>query len=172
MAKTTGTMRNYLEAIRTTLDAALCIQNFPSQRVERHNKPEVELRKSKELLLTPVTISRTDKEEILIEGSVNSIRMSVKIKQMDAMEMWITDRFVRFLEQRAEVFDILRRKSLDGYDISFLITNKHIERKNKEKIIDFLVMFLTDIDAEINEIKLDTSARARVCGRTLLKALV
>ena len=172
MSKITGAKKNFLEAIRSTLDAALCIQNHPSQRVERHNKPEVELQKCKELLMAPVTIARTDMEEILIEGSVNSMRMSIKIKQMDAMEMWITDRFVRFLEQRAEVFDILRRKSVDGYDISFLITNKHIERKNKAKIIDFLVMFLTDIDAEISEIKLHTSARARVCGRTLLKALV
>jgi len=24
-----------------TLDAALCLRNFPSQTVERHNKPEV-----------------------------------------------------------------------------------------------------------------------------------
>ncbi len=31
----------YLDAIRSTLDAALCLQNFPSQEVERHNMPEI-----------------------------------------------------------------------------------------------------------------------------------
>lgn len=39
-----NTLRPYLNAIRGTLDAALCLRNFPSQTVERHNKPEVEIR--------------------------------------------------------------------------------------------------------------------------------
>lgn len=39
-----NTLRPYLNAIRGTLDAALCLRNFPSQTVERHNKPEVETR--------------------------------------------------------------------------------------------------------------------------------
>ncbi|KDO47849.1 hypothetical protein CISIN_1g0281362mg, partial [Citrus sinensis] len=38
-----NTLRLYLACIRNTLDAALCLQNFPCQEVERHNKPEVEL---------------------------------------------------------------------------------------------------------------------------------
>ena len=52
--------------MRSTLDAALCLRNFPSQVVERHNKPEVEVRGSKELLLNPITIARTDQERCLI----------------------------------------------------------------------------------------------------------
>lgn len=39
-----NTLRPYLNAIRGTLDAALCLRNFPSQTVERHNKPEIETR--------------------------------------------------------------------------------------------------------------------------------
>lgn len=38
------TLQPYLKAIRTTLEAALCLRNFASQVVERHNKPEVEAR--------------------------------------------------------------------------------------------------------------------------------
>lgn len=34
----------YLDAIRATLQAAFCIENFESQVVERHNKPEVEVK--------------------------------------------------------------------------------------------------------------------------------
>jgi actin related protein 2/3 complex subunit 4 len=38
-----STLKPYLNCVRTTLDAALCLRNFPSQTVERHNKPEVEI---------------------------------------------------------------------------------------------------------------------------------
>ncbi len=40
----TATLRPYLNAVRDTLQAALCLENFSSQVVERHNKPEVEVR--------------------------------------------------------------------------------------------------------------------------------
>ena len=34
----------YLKTVRATLTAAMCLHNFASQDVERHNKPEVEVR--------------------------------------------------------------------------------------------------------------------------------
>ncbi len=95
--------------MRATLQAALCLENFSSQVVERHNKPEVEVRwgnhslsphpscvlyfnicsmyvfqyrSSKELLLQPVVISRNEKEKVLIEGSINSVRVSIAVKQV------------------------------------------------------------------------------------------
>ncbi len=37
-----NTLRPYLGAVRTTLTAAMCLENFASQIVERHNKPEIE----------------------------------------------------------------------------------------------------------------------------------
>lgn len=40
----TATLRPYLNAVKATLQAALCLENFSSQVVERHNKPEVEVR--------------------------------------------------------------------------------------------------------------------------------
>lgn len=43
-APQTATLRPYLNAVRATLQAALCLENFSSQVVERHNKPEVEVR--------------------------------------------------------------------------------------------------------------------------------
>ncbi|CAI0389063.1 unnamed protein product [Linum tenue] len=49
-----SSLRLYLTCIRNTLEAAMCLQNFPCQEVERHNKPEVELKTSSELLLNPV----------------------------------------------------------------------------------------------------------------------
>ena len=39
-------------------------------------------RSSKELLMTPVVVSRSEKERVMIEGSINSIRISIAIKQV------------------------------------------------------------------------------------------
>lgn len=103
-----NTLKPYLNCVRTTLDAALCLRNFPSQTVERHNKvffhclpwnsfpthpgpvydrqPEVEVGGSKELILNPVTICRNEREKCRIEPSVNSVRVSIMIKQSDEIE--------------------------------------------------------------------------------------
>jgi len=45
---------------------------------------------SKELLLTPVVISRNEKERVLIEGSVNSLRISIAVKQV-TLSMSLTE---------------------------------------------------------------------------------
>ncbi|GJU33405.1 actin-related protein 2/3 complex subunit 4 [Tanacetum coccineum] len=105
-----SSMRLYLTCIRNTLEATLCLQNFPCQEVERHNKPEVEMKTSPELLLKPVVICRNEVEKCLIEASINSIRMSVKVKQADEVENILTKKFLRFLSMRAEAFQVLRRK--------------------------------------------------------------
>jgi hypothetical protein len=60
------TLAPYLNAIERTITATLCLQNFGSQKVERHNKPEVEMQGDKELLMTPVVIARDKvKKELL-----------------------------------------------------------------------------------------------------------
>lgn len=69
------TLKSYLEAVRVTLDAALCLRNFASQMIERHNKPEVEAVMNRELLLQPLVVSRHENERVLIEGSINSVRV-------------------------------------------------------------------------------------------------
>jgi len=105
-----ATLRPYLLAVRRTLEAAICLVNFNSQVVERHNKPEIELRSSKELLLNSVTISRNERESVLIESSINSVRISIAIKQADDIETILAHKFTRFMMMRADNFVILRRK--------------------------------------------------------------
>ncbi|KAH8851228.1 Actin-related protein 2/3 complex subunit 4 [Schistosoma japonicum] len=163
-------LKPYLNAIRHTLNAALCVQNFSSQVVERHNKPEVEVRTSKELLLNPVVISRNEKERVLIEGSINSVRVSIAIKQSDEMERLLCRKFTRFMMTRAEDFVILRRKPVAGYDISFLITNFHTEQMSKAKLVDFIITFMGEIDEEISRIRLAVNSRARQCAEEFLKS--
>ena len=113
----------------------MCLQNFSSQKVERHNKPEVEVRESRELLLNPVIVTRNERERVLIEPSINSVRVSIGIKQADDIEKLLCHKFTGFMMRRAENFLILRRKKVEGYDISFLITNFNTEKMLKHKLV-------------------------------------
>jgi actin related protein 2/3 complex subunit 4 len=70
----------------------------------------VEAASSPEVCLTPLTIARNENEMVLIETSINSIRVSIKIKQTDDIEKILAHKFTRFLMMRAEAFVILRRK--------------------------------------------------------------
>ncbi|CAJ1450605.1 unnamed protein product [Effrenium voratum] len=72
------TLAPYLEVIRTTLNAALCLQNYPSQVVERQSRPEIEFKDTAAVILKPLTIARDENERCLIEPSVNSVRISIK----------------------------------------------------------------------------------------------
>ena len=37
------TLTNYLANMQKALDIALCVRDFASMKVEKHNKPEVEM---------------------------------------------------------------------------------------------------------------------------------
>ncbi|KAK2963266.1 putative ARP23 complex 20 kDa subunit [Blattamonas nauphoetae] len=166
-----STLLPYLNCIRSTLNAALCLTNFPSRIVERHNKPEVESEQTKEAILRPVLIKRNANEMCLIETSINSVRVSIKTKQADELEKLLTHRFTNFLMRRADDFVILRRKAIKDYDLSFLITNFHLEYLEKAKLIDFVIQFLEQIDKTISTMKIDVNARSHEIAFQYLKNL-
>eukprot|EP01043_Picozoa_sp_COSAG02_P003312 COSAG02_NODE_80_length_40128_cov_591.169002_30_plen_134_part_00 len=70
------------------------------------------------------------------------------------MDTILTQKFTRFLMQRADKFIILRRKAVKGYNISFLVTNAHMEYLIKSKLIDFIIKFMEDVDKEISDMKI------------------
>lgn len=74
--------------------------------------PEIEAQTSPEVLLNPLIVARNENERVLIEPSINSVRVSIKIKQADEIEHILVHKFTRFLTQRAEAFFILRRKAV------------------------------------------------------------
>lgn len=119
-------------------------------------------------MLNSVVVSRNENERVLIETSINSLRISLKIKQSDEVEKLLAHKFTRFMTQRAENFVVLRRKPLEGYDISFLITNFHIETMLKHKIVDFVIQFMETVDREISDMKLSVNARARIVAEEFL----
>lgn len=69
------------------------------------------------MCLVPVVISRNESEKVLIEGSINSLRLSIKIKQADDIEHILCHKFTRFMMMRAENFVILRRKPVPVHEI-------------------------------------------------------
>jgi actin related protein 2/3 complex subunit 4 len=49
---------------------------------------------------------------------------------------------------------------VQGYDISFLITNFHTEEMLKHKLIDFIIQFMEAVEKEISDMKLSVSGEA------------
>ena len=102
---------------------------------------------------------------MLIEPSINSVRISIRMKQADDIEKILCGKFTKFLCGRAENFVILRRKPLPGYDISFLVTMYHTEVMYKHKLIDFLIHFMQEIDKVNKENKPKRAIRVGEQGR-------
>nr|CCD12020.1 unnamed protein product [Trypanosoma congolense IL3000] len=170
----------YYTCVSRTLHAALCIGNYPSRAVERHNKPEVEvndctsdtgLGKSPEFLLNPIRITRSEHESCFIEPSINSVRVSFSFLKTEALADLISRKYVSFLAQRGQEFRILRKRPVSGYDISFLITHEDVETIPRGKIIQFMITFLMEIDEDIRNLKMNANERARRAASEIFKAM-
>ena len=107
----------------------------------------------------------------MIEGSINSVRISIKIKKSMEIEMLISKMLERFMSLRADRFEIFRKTPVDGYDFSFLISAQHLLVYKKEELINFVLEFVAGIDKEINELKLDVINSARFAGNFFVNAI-
>lgn len=137
------TQQTYLFSLRKALQVSLCLRDFPSEKVERHNKPEVEMQcvkgENAALILNPIFLARSEKEKCYIEPSINSTRVNLSFKQNDPLDSLIVDRFCKFMAQRAEQAKIVRKVPVPGYDLSFLVMNSHLEVYDKNLIIEFIL---------------------------------
>eukprot|EP00831_Metopus_contortus_P081126 TRINITY_DN8460_c0_g1_i1.p1 TRINITY_DN8460_c0_g1~~TRINITY_DN8460_c0_g1_i1.p1 ORF type:complete len:190 (-),score=38.35 TRINITY_DN8460_c0_g1_i1:53-622(-) len=167
--KMAQTLTAYLTSIRDTLDSALDLRSFPSQIVEKQNRPIIEVQESPELMLNVVELARSDQEKCLIESSINSTRLSFTVKKPKEIEKLLAHLFERFISLRADRFSIMRRKPIEGYDFSFLVTNKHIETMHKENIINFILNFILDIEKEITEMKIAINTQMRIAASYFLE---
>ena len=162
----------YLAIIRDTLTMALCIRNLPSQIYEKINRPQVEVEESAELVNKPIVITRSEEEKVEIESSINSVRVNIVISKHKAeIETLLVGIYTQFLMNRADKYNILRKKAKEGYDISFLITNFHLENYKKEDIIDFIVEFVQDLTKEITDMKLLVNSQSRYVTTYLMEKL-
>lgn len=60
-------------------------------------------------ILEPIKIVKSESEYILVEQSINSTRISFKLKQADEIERLLVVNFAKFLMHRAETLLIIRR---------------------------------------------------------------
>eukprot|EP00898_Chlorokybus_atmophyticus_P001772 jgi/Chlat1/2596/Chrsp178S02447 len=169
----------WLAAVGAALRSALCLSAFPCQAVERHDRPEVEFAQDEsgcpEVVLPPLMLARGGEggECCLIEASINSARVSLRLRGgMDDLEAATAAAFLRFLAQRAEAgFPVLRKRPVQGYHVSFLITNAHTARMVVPRLVQFILQFFEDLDKEVSELKLAVNARGRAVATDFLKPL-
>jgi actin related protein 2/3 complex, subunit 4 len=166
-----STLRAYIHMLRQELHKALCIQVFPSQTVEGHNKPQIEVLDSPGLVLQPVRVNRNAHEYCMIEASVNSVRISFLLRTADQLEATLTSYYTTFLRRRAEQLPILRRVPVDGFDISFLITDEHCLKLDVEQLVNFLCDFVEEVDRERSQLKLAVNSRSRAVGAEMFHLL-
>ena len=72
---------------------------------------------------------------------------------------------------RANKYNLHRKKPKTGNDISFLITNFHLENYKKEDIIDFIVEFVQDLVKEVTDMKMTVNSQSRYVTTYLMEQL-
>ena len=164
-----GAQGKYLSAIRQTMQALLCLSSAPQTAF--HNGavdyPAVETRHNREYLLNPLIIARNEHVKCLLEASMNSLRISFRMGIHDAMEDVLFERAFRFLHLRAEDFGILRRKAVNGYHLSFLITHTHLSTQfRKVMLVDGILQTVLEMDKLISELKLWMHIRSSDLARS------
>ena len=159
----------YLTIIRDTLEQALCLRNFPSQKYEKINRPQVEVKENDELISKPVIISRNESEKVEIETSINSVRVNVAVKKYQEIDKLVVGIYSNYLMNRANQLNVLRKVAKDGYDISFLITNFTLENYKKEDIIDFIIEFIQDFTKEVTDMKMTVNSQSRFATTYLME---
>lgn len=87
-----------LDQLGLALKSALLLQ--PSPRVENLNKPEVEIRSSPDLLQPHVFLQLGDSVACLIEGSVNSARVSFRFTFEDQISSSLLRSYLKFAMSR------------------------------------------------------------------------
>ena len=161
----------YLAIIRDTLTYALCLRNLPSQIYEKINRPQVEVEESAELVNKPIVIARSEEEKVEIESSINSVRVNIVIKKHAEIEKLIVGIYTKFLMNRADKYNLLRKKPKEAYDISFSISNFHLQVHKKEDIIDFIVDFVQDLVKEVTDMKMTVNSQSRYVTTYLMEQL-
>ena len=164
------TTKPYLNLIKETLSYALNLRNMPSLKYEKINRPEVEVEESKELLMKPVYITKNEKEKVEIEASINSVRLNLKTNKVD-IENLLVEIYSKFLMNRTDRLNLLRKVPKPGYDVSFLITNFHLENYSKEELVEFIIDFITNLDNDIIEMRMIVNSQLRMASNHFLQKM-
>lgn len=157
----TTSMDQYSHDLSEVLYKGMCIQDFPCQEAERHNKPEVEFGTCSELLLPAVTVARQCGDMCCVEPSINSCRVSFRFRDGDMLDRALAVSFYRYLGLKAEDLPVLRRKPIDKFHVSFLVTYSILKYHSVRTVVQFLVSFARDTPAFLRELKLCVNQHTR-----------
>lgn len=93
----------YQLSIQQALEKALCLHNVPGVQPQH---PEIEFPSHPDFKLDTVLVEKNAQECCFIEPTINSARISLKVKQRDELERWLTKKWIELLTQAsyAEVF--------------------------------------------------------------------
>ena len=123
-------------------------------------------------LMEPIMIVKSEHECCMIESSINSVRISIKVKKNMEIEVLLSSLLERFMALRTDRFEIFRKKPAhEGYDFSFLISAQHMQVYRKEELVNFVLEFIAGIDKEINELKLEVINSARFATNFFVNAV-
>ena len=131
----------------------------------------MEVNESPELINEPIIITRSDEEKVEIQSSINSVNVNVVLKKHADIEKLIIGIYGKYLMNRANQLELLRKVPKEGYDLSFLITNYHLENYRKEDVIDFIVEFIQDLVKEVTDMKMSVNSQARYVTTYLMEQL-
>ncbi|KAJ1608703.1 putative actin related protein 2/3 complex subunit 4 [Cryptosporidium canis] len=140
------------------------------------NKDKLDLVKS-------LYVYRHSREFCYIESCIDSVRVSLKFYLKCEFERKLFNQLTIFMKKNSDYLQLVRKKSIEGFDISFLITNhilnhynsasinenKYNHRMGKYDVIHFILKFIVDIDRQIQDKMLQSTYFSRYCIRKLLQ---
>ncbi len=94
----------------------------------------------------------------------------LQLKPVDKLEGLLRRKQLQFYHRRAEALRLLRRKPVEGYDISFLLTAKHQQQLDKQAAIAFVCKMVEDVST-CSGLKRLFTAHGRASSLTLRRAL-
>ena len=95
---------------------------------------------------------------------------ALQLKPVDALEGLLRRKQLQFYHRRAEALRILRRKPIEGYDISFLLTAQHQQQLDKQQLIAFICKLVEDLST-CSSLKRLITAHGRASSLSLRRSL-
>ncbi|TRY52513.1 Actin-related protein 2/3 complex subunit 4 [Cryptosporidium tyzzeri] len=152
------------------------ISSLRKSSFNRNNKVE---------LIKSLYVYRHSKEFCYIESCIDSVRVNLKFYFKCEFERRLFNQLTIFMKKNSDYLQLVRKKSIEGFDISFLITNHILNSYNnkicitnksnydgqmgKYDVIHFILKFVVDIDRQIQDKMLQSTYFSRYYIRKLLQ---
>lgn len=96
--------------------------------------------------------------------------LCLQLKPVDKLEGLLRKKQLQFYHRRAEALRILRRKPVEGYDVSLLLTSQHQQQLDKQLLIAFICQLVEDISS-CSSLKRLITAHGRASSLFLRRSL-